>query len=165
MTREIIADQGRFLFKFSEPMLEGLNDSHLALEPVQGNKSAGWILGHLCITGDFGRRLCGRGPMSPKNWRDLFTPGTSSGSTPAEAYPRMSELVRAFKDIYGDFPDALISVEDAALDQPNPFEPARAGFPTVRHFVVYMVTGHLSYHLAQLGDWRRASGLGHKGYL
>jgi hypothetical protein len=31
--------------------------------------------------------------------------------------------------------------------------------------VPYLMTGHLGYHIGQLGYWRRAAGLGHKGHL
>ncbi|HVD60289.1 MAG TPA: hypothetical protein VNC11_05395, partial [Gemmatimonadaceae bacterium] len=77
---EIIAAQCRHLLSLAEPMLDGLRDEHTTLEPTPGNKTAGWILGHLCITGDFGRRLCGRQPINPKEWRDTFRPGTITGT-------------------------------------------------------------------------------------
>lgn len=163
MTTEILAGQCRFLLWTAEPMLEGLNDDHLNLEPIPGNKTAGWLLGHLCITGDFARRLCGRQGICPKEWRSTFQPGTTSASTPV--YPPIAELCKTFREIYSDLCDAVINADDAALSAPNPFEPARQHFATPREFVPYIMTGHLGYHLAQLGDWRRAAGLGHKGYL
>jgi hypothetical protein len=162
---EIFAAQCRYLYGTAEPMLDGLNDSHLALEPIAGNKSAGWILGHLTITGDFARRLCGRPPICPKEWRALFSPGTTSGGMAAEAYPRMADMLRVFLDVYRDLPDALLNADGALLGTPNPFEPARPAFPTAREFVPYIMTGHFGYHLGQLGDWRRAAGLGHKSNI
>lgn len=163
--RTIFADQSRYLLWFAEPMLSGLNDSHLTLEPVQGNKSAGWILGHLAVSGDFGRRVLGRTPICPKEWRAIFSPGTTSGSTAATAYPRMDDLVRMFREVYRDLPTAFVAADDSVLDGPNPFEPAREGFKTVREFTAWLITGHLAYHVGQLGDWRRSSGLGHKSHI
>lgn len=162
---EIFAEQCRYLCGTAEPMLEGLNDSHAALEPTAGNKSAGWIIGHLTITGDFARRLCGRQPVCPKEWRALFSPGTNSGGISGGSYPRMDDLRRVFLEVYRDLPEALMSADASALDLPNPFEPARPAFPTARQFVPYIMTGHFGYHLGQLGDWRRAAGLGHKSNL
>lgn len=162
---ETFAAQCRYLMWFADPMLEGLNDSHLALEPIEGNKSAGWILGHLCITGDFGLRQCGRPPIGPKEWRAAFSPGTKSSDLKPEAYPRMADLVSTFRAIYKELPAALASAEASVLDVPNPFEPARAGFPMLREFLPWLVTGHLAYHIGQLGDWRRAAGLGHKAHI
>lgn len=165
MTMKIIVDQSRYMLWFAGPMLEGLNDSHLALEPVRGNKSAGWILGHLAVSGDFARRVLGRTPICPKEWRATFSPGTQASDTEAARYPKMEEVVRAFLDVYKDLPDALMTADDAVLDGPNPFEPARPGFPTTREFILWMLSGHLAYHIAQLGDWRRAAGLGHKSHI
>lgn len=165
MTMKIFADQSRYLLWFAEPMLKGLDDSHLSLEPVAGNKSAGWILGHLAVSGDFARRVLGRTPICPKEWRAIFSPGTQSGDTAPTAYPRMQDLVRMFREVYKDLPDAFVSANDATLDAPNPFEPAREGFKTVREFTGWILSGHLAYHVGQLGDWRRAAGLGHKSHI
>jgi hypothetical protein len=77
----------------------------------------------------------------------------------------MADLTSKFREVYLDLCDAAISPDDASLSAPNPFEPARNAFPTGREFVPYIMTGHLAYHLGQLGDWRRAAGLGHKSHL
>ena len=164
MTTELFVGQCGYLLSLAEPMLDGLRDEHSYLEPVPGNKTAGWLLGHLCITGDFGRRLCGRKWMCPPEWRTIFRPGTTPPGD-AEFYPPMIDLCRKFREIYSDLCDASLNADEVSLGAANPFEPARDAFPTGREFVPYLMTGHLAYHLAQLGDWRRAAGLGHKGHL
>jgi hypothetical protein len=164
MTTELFVGQCRHLLSIAEPMLEGLRDEHSGLEPVPGNKTAGWLLGHLCITGDFARKLCGRKGIAPREWRTTFRPGTSA-ATAATNYPAMEELCRTFREVYIDLCDAFVNADDASISAPNPFEAARAAFPTGREFVPYIMTGHLGYHLGQLGDWRRAAGLGHKSHL
>src|SRR5262245_38749649 len=68
--------QCRHLLSQAEPILAGLDDSHRALEPHPGAKTAGWLIGHLSVTGDFARRLCGRAPLCPTDWRALFNPGS-----------------------------------------------------------------------------------------
>lgn len=163
LSAETITAQCRYLLFSAEEMLNGLNDSHAALEPTPGNKSAGWLLGHLCITGDFARRLCGGKPIAPTEWRDMFRPGTHSGAI--QSYPPMDELCTKFRQIYADLSDLYAAVDQSTLTTPNPFEAARPGFPTAAEFVPYLMTGHLGYHVAQLGDWRRAAGLGHKGHI
>ncbi len=77
----------------------------------------------------------------------------------------MADLCRMFREVYSDLCDALANADDATLSGVNPIEAARAAFPTGREFVPYIMTGHLAYHLGQLGDWRRAAGLGHKSHL
>mgnify|MGYP003577988096 CR=1 FL=1 len=44
--------QCRHLLAQAEPILAGLEDAHLALEPRPGVKTAGWLVGHLAVTGD-----------------------------------------------------------------------------------------------------------------
>ena len=139
MKTESFVGQCRYFLTVADGMLDDLGDEHSHLEPVPGNKTAGWLLGHLCITGDFARRLCGRKAICPKEWRTTFRPGTSA--------------------------NAEMSPDEASLSAPNPFEAARPAFPTGREFVPYIMTGHLAYHLGQLGDWRRAAGLGHTSHL
>ena len=69
-------------------MVEGLDDSHRHLQPTPAGKTAGWLIGHLSVTGDFARKLCGRPPICPAEWRAVFNPGTQP-STDAAVYPPM----------------------------------------------------------------------------
>jgi hypothetical protein len=152
------AVQTSFLLSQYDRWLAGLDDSHRALEPVPGTKTAGWIVGHLTITGDFARRLCGFPPIAPKEWRPMFAPGTTP-SRDASSYPPMQEMVAAFRAVYRDLAANAAASNAAALDAPNPFEAARPAFPTGRDFLLYLLTGHLAYHLGQLSMWRAAAGL------
>jgi hypothetical protein len=145
-------------------MLEGLTDAHLNLEPQPGLKTAGWILGHLCISGDYALKVCGGNPRGPREWRQIFSPGTQP-ALDSTTYPKMSELCETFRAIYSELCERYPKVDESTLTPPTPVDIAREAFPTLREFVPYLMTSHLSYHLAQLGDWRRAAGIGHKGYL
>lgn len=147
------------LLAHADTILAGLDDTHLALEPQAGAKTAGWLIGHLAVTGDFGRRLCGRPPICPAEWRPLFNPG-SSPSTQEEDYPRMTTLCEAFRSVYGDLCNRAMGFDDAVMAKENPYAPVRAAFPTSGDFVSYLATGHLGYHLGQLVAWRAAAGLG-----
>jgi hypothetical protein len=83
--------QCRHLLSLAEPMLDGLGDQHLHLAPAAVGKSAGWLIGHHCITGDFARKLCGRKAICPVEWRAMFSPGTKSPED-ATGYPPMHDL-------------------------------------------------------------------------
>lgn len=150
--------QCRHLLSLASPVMAGLSDEHLALEPRPGTKTAGWLIGHLAVTGDFGRRLCGRPPICPKEWRALFNPG-SRPSLQRGDYPAMAELREAFGRVYTDFCEAAASADAAALASENPYEPTRSSFPTSGHFVAYLLSGHFAYHFGQLFAWRAAAGL------
>ena len=151
--------QCRFLLTVFEEAAKGLDDSHRAIEPQPGAKTAGWIIGHLCVTGDFGRKLCGRKSLCPIEWRALFNPG-SMPSRNAGDYPPMATLVATLHEVYTDLCDAALAADPAVLARENPFTPARVAFPTSGDFVPYMLAGHLAYHTGQLVAWRAATGLG-----
>jgi hypothetical protein len=149
------ATQAAYLLHTCDRWLSGLDDADRAWSPAPDSKTAGWLIGHLVITGDFGRRLCGLPPLAPKEWRTMFAPGTVPSSDPAR-YPPMADLVGMFRSVYTDFVAQAPLASPDALAVPNPYEPARGAFPTARSFVVYMLTGHLAYHLGQLSVWRSA---------
>jgi hypothetical protein len=151
--------QCRFLASSADRVLGRLTDAHLALEPQPGGKTAGWLVGHLSVTGDFARRLCGRDPLCSKEWRARFNPGTSPSTDPRD-YPPMTELCDAFRAVYSDLPRAAVEADPARLAAENPYAPARAAFPTAGEFVAYLLAGHLGYHLGQLVAWYAAAGLG-----
>ncbi|MGQ0640465.1 MAG: DinB family protein [Gemmatimonadaceae bacterium] len=150
--------QCHFLMAMAQPILAGLDDSHLALKPQPESKTAGWLIGHLAVTGDFGRRLCGRVPLCPVEWRAAFNPG-SQPSTERTSYPPMATLQDAFRAVYADLAAAALNADPSTLAAINPFTPARAAYPTAGDFVGYLLAGHLAYHLGQLSGWRAAAGL------
>lgn len=153
------AAQGRFLIEqYLKRAVSGLDDSHRALEPTPGLRTAGWLIGHLAVTGDFGRKLCGRPALCPREWRAVFNPGTFP-SPNADAYPPMEELQAAVLAVYDDLAASAPEMDRALLAAPNPFVPAQRGFPTAGEFVGYLVTGHFALHLGQLMTWRAAAGL------
>jgi hypothetical protein len=150
--------QGRFIFGNGKRWVTDLNDNHLALEPIAGTKTAGWLVGHLSVTGDFARRICGLTPICSKEWRAMFNPGTFP-SLDRSTYPPMEQLratlVEVYKDLFTSGPSATAEV----LSQPNPYTPALGAFPTSGDFAAYLMTGHLAHHLGQLGSWHAAAGL------
>jgi hypothetical protein len=150
------AVQGAFLLQQYERWFADLEDKHRAQEPAPGAKTAGWLLGHLTITGDFARKLCGLPPIAPKEWRLLFAPGTVPSRDP-DSYPPMKALIDTFRAVYSDLAANAPTASPEVLELANPFEPARAAFPTAGAFATYLLTGHLGYHLGQLSLWRAAA--------
>ena len=149
----------RYMLSLLDPMLVDVNDSHCALEPQPGAKTAGWLLGHLAVSGDFARRMCGRPSLCPTNWTKHFAPGSKPSLNPDD-YPPIARLNAAVRQVYADLCVVAESASAETLAAPNPYAPARAAFPTVGLFVAYLMTAHLGYHLGQLAGWRAAAGLG-----
>jgi len=154
----LLAAQCRHLVALTERAVADLEDSHCALEPAPGVKTAGWLLGHLAVTGDFARRLCGRPPLCPREWRTAFNPGSQPSHNTSD-YPSMPLLRETLLAVYTDLAAAAPTVDPAVFALPNPFAPGLAGFPTAGEFVAYLLTGHLAYHVGQLMTWRAAAGL------
>jgi len=148
----------RYLVTYAEPSLSDLTDEHLALAPTGEGKTAGWILGHLCVTGDYIRRKCGQPPLTPRAWGPMFAP-ESRPSTDRRDYPSMRELKTAFASVYRDLAAIAPDVSAELLAVENPLEYTRSRFPTFGEFLVYIMTGHLGYHLGQLSGWRAAAGM------
>ena len=139
------------LLTYAEPLLRDLRDEHLAVAARNG-KTGGWIIGHLCITGDFMRRKAGRPPLTPKDWGPRFAPGSMPSRSAAD-YPAVADLRSAFENIYRDLAAAAPTFSADILSAPSPFEPGRARFPTTREFLTWIMTGHLGYHVGQLYGW------------
>lgn len=149
--------QSRFLLGQAEKAFAGLEDDDRCLEPAPGVKAPGWLVGHLAITGDFGRRLAGRPWIAPKEWRALFSPGTHPATDPT-AYPPMAELTGTCLKVYRDLVAHGAETPTEALDVENPYEPTRAAFPTAGDFLRYLMTGHFGGHIGQLMIWRAVAG-------
>jgi hypothetical protein len=147
-----------YLVGYAASSLADLTDEHLALEPASGAKTAGWILGHLCITGDYIRRKSERPSLTPNAWGPAFAPG-SQPSHDRASYPPMAELRAAFENVYRDLAAAAPTWSPELLASVNPRQFARGRFPTFGEFATYIMTGHLGYHLGQLVGWRAAAGL------
>jgi len=156
------APQGKFIFGQGKKWLADLNDDHLALEPIAGTKTAGWLVGHLAVTGDFGRRICGLTPICPKEWRTVFNPGTFP-SLDRSVYPPMAELRETLGNVYRDFFSSAPNAAPDVLALPNPYTLAITAFPTAGDFAAYLMTGHLAHHFGQLGSWHAAAGLRKSG--
>jgi hypothetical protein len=149
---QVSIEQCRFELSVAERLLAPLDDSHLALEPCPGVKTAGWLIGHLAVTGDFARKLCGAPALCPSEWRERFNPGTQPSDDPARS-PSMQALGDRFRAVYDDLCVSAAAADVALLAGPNPYQPARAAFPTAGSFVAYLMTTHLGYHLGQLAIW------------
>jgi hypothetical protein len=139
------------LLTYAEPLLRDLKDEQLAVAAKNG-KTAGWLVGHLCITGDFIRRKTGRPPLTPKDWGPRFGPGTIPSQSAAD-YPTTVELRSAFENVYRDLAAVAPTISPDVLAAPSPFEPGRVRFPTTREFLTWIMTGHLGYHIGQLYGW------------
>ncbi|MDQ6886547.1 MAG: DinB family protein [Gemmatimonadota bacterium] len=147
-----------YLIDYGTPLIADLRDEHLALVPCPNAKPPGWIIGHLVVSGDFLRRQRHQQPLAPREWGPRFGPESEVPAAAAD-YPSMDCLRATFLEGYRDLVVLAPTIAADLLDAPNPFEAARAPFPALRDFGVYLMTAHVGYHLGQLAGWRVAAGL------
>ena len=155
---EHVARVCSYLLEYGRPLMADLRDEHRALVPAPTAKPAGWIIGHLVVSGDFLRRQWHRPALAPREWGPHFAPGSLVSLDPRD-YPLMDPLRSTLVEIYQDLAACAPTIPDDLLDAANPFESARVSFPSLRAFAVYLMTAHLGYHLGQLEGWRVAAGL------
>lgn len=141
--------QCRYSLSVAAPILASLGDAHRAAAPHPGAKTAGWLVGHLAVTGDFARKLCGRSTICPVEWRPLFNPGSQPSARESD-YPPMADLRAKLDAVYSDLCIAVEEADPKLLARDNPFVPTRGSFPTAGDFVAYITSPHLAYHLGQL---------------
>ena len=142
------------LMNYSRQFVPSLTDAALTVCRAPGSKTIGWLLGHLCITGDFVRRKCGRPPLTPKEWGPVYAP-ESKASANASDYPPMATLVKTLYDVYSDLAASIPTMGEEILSKPNPLERAVGTYPTLGEFAVWIMTGHFGYHLGQLSEIHR----------
>jgi hypothetical protein len=87
----------------------------------------------------------------------MFNPGSRPSLDP-KLYPSMVTLCETLRLVYVDLCVVARETDASALAVDNPFEPARADFPTAGDFVAYLLSSHFAYHLGQLVAWRAAAG-------
>jgi hypothetical protein len=148
----------RYHLALSRHVILRLDDAHRAAQPRPGSKTAGWLIGHLAVTGDFARHLCGGKALCPREWRAAFNPGTTPSTDPS-SYPSMHELCETFRAVYADLCETAATADPARLSVSNPYVPTREDFPTAGEFVAYLMSSHLAYHLGQLTEWCAAAGV------
>lgn len=143
------------LLNYSHQFVPSLTDADLAVSVAPGAKTIGWLLGHLCVTGDFVRRKSGRPPLTPKEWGPIYAPGSKASANAAD-YPPMAVLIKTFNDVYSDLASVVPTLGKETLVKPNPYDRAIGTYPTLGEFAGWIMTGHLGYHLGQLSEMKRS---------
>jgi hypothetical protein len=148
----------RFLMGYLRRLIEDLADERLAEQPHAGVNHPAWILGHLALTADSVQALLGAQKTAPADWASLFGSG-SKPNTSRSAYPSKDELVHAVEHNFEQLRQRVVLATAEQLSQPNPHARTKAGLPTVKDVLAFLLTGHLGVHLGQLSAWRRLIGL------
>jgi len=148
----------QFLVGYCRMLLKDIPDERMAEQPLPGVNHPAWILGHLAISTDGAITRLGGQKLLPPEWMPLFGPGSKLSNVRSD-YPATEELLRAVEQ---GFEKACQMAQTATIEQlatPTANPAMKAGLPTAREGVAFLLTGHLGVHLGQLSAWRRMIGL------
>ena len=137
-----------------------VTDENLHTRPVESGHTPLWILGHLAICAEMGIKMLG-GEFEHRQWLPLFAPGSKDEFTSSDGHSR-DELMSCIKSSYPRLAEMANAADDDVLNQPHGVELLNdTVLKTVGDLVGHLMTTHLAFHLAQLSDWRQASGHSH----
>lgn len=149
-----------FALAYCERLTADLDESRLGAIPAEGLKPPVWVLGHLAIVGDLGRKLFGASMVCPQAWHTQFAPGSDATALP-DPLPSKAELVSAIDSGYREIQRLAQAADPQTMAAPNPLPMPflQQNLPTVGDLVAHLLTTHMAVHLGQLSTWRRVAGL------
>lgn len=143
---------------YLETAVADLPDERLAEQPHGLVNHPAWTLAHLDVSAQFLLKLLGDSSVAVDP-RDMarFGPG-SKPTAVREEYPEKSVLLAGLAERHAQV--ALAAERDllTSFHRESP-EFLRSFSPTVGPIILYLLTTHEPYHLAQISDWRKAAGI------
>ena len=152
----------RFQVQQLARIADDLDESRLYESSAGHGHTPVWILGHLAITGELGRKLLG-GQVSHPSWLQLFGPGSKDDPTllTDDGKPfTKSSLLAANTSAYSDFCDLAGQTRcEDSMNEPHNFDIfADTPISTLRDAITLLLTNHFGFHLSQLSSVRRSAG-------
>ncbi len=148
-----------FQMAMFEKIVADIPDSDLRTPAAGHGHTPLWLLGHLALTGGFGRQRLGASVETPPGWAEAFGPGTPDPVTSEPPGVSKSVLVEAIRSGYASLREAYDTAAPEVLARPHgiPFF-LTTPIATVDHAVALLLTNHFGFHLAQLSSVRRSLG-------
>ena len=167
---QVLVRGGRLSVGFAEQALKGVTAETFARKPsfagriIETNHPA-FVYGHLATYPTKWLQVAGldaKAAVVPATFDELFGAGKECRDDPAGTiYLPMSEITATFFSVHRAALEALPSVDDAVLRNPNPREGRmKEMFPTIGGMLMFYMTSHMMMHLGQVSAWRRCFGLG-----
>ncbi|MFO0926043.1 MAG: DinB family protein [Gemmataceae bacterium] len=83
-----------WVLDYTRKLVADLDDAEMALQPAAGLNTPLWLLGHLAICTDYAAALLGLPMVCPKEWHQMFGPGSDPARVPTP-HPNKKQLVDA----------------------------------------------------------------------
>lgn len=164
-----IADSLQLSLSYAERLLSDVEATQFARfanpggQTIESNHPA-FVLGHLSIYAPRILEQLGRTDLSVSVSEQTATSCSKdakcSDDKDGSIYPGMEQIVKEFRDGYGNAITALREADDSVLQQPNPAGGRMSElFPTIGSMHAFYVGGHMMMHLGQMSAWRRMQGM------
>lgn len=147
--------------KFVRESVDDVPKSRMTEQPGTIVNHPAWTLSHLnAYAGVLLTMLDDPSAPNADAEHDEFGYGTIPVPN-ASAYPTKRELLARFDDRNARLSAVIATKHAEYFPKPAPekFQPYS---PTIGHVAIILITTHVSYHLGQLKQWRRAAGITQK---
>ncbi len=151
-----------FLVGYCRMLLAEIADERMTEQPLPGVNHPAWILGHLAFSADLAVSRLGGEKQLPVAWTSLFGQGSKVSANRSD-YPSKDDLLKAVEQRFEKARQLAQGAtrEQLAVPSASTNPAMKAGLPTMREGVAFLLTAHLAVHLGQLSTWRRMIGLPH----
>jgi DinB superfamily len=162
MTMKPVLHSFAYCLAFLSEQVADVPEEGMAAQPNGNMNHPAWVIGHLTFICQALGLAIGLPEWLPQDWPKRFAPGTAPIGD-ASLYETKKDSLAILHDAQSRITQAVDQLDDSHLDQPFPDESYRDVFPSIRHALTQVLVGHTSYHIGQLGNWRKAMGLPRMG--
>lgn len=146
-----------WVLDYTRKLVADLDETEMAVQPAPGLNTPLWVLGHLAICTDYAASLLGLPMVCPKEWHQMFGPGSDPAQVPTP-HPSKKQLVDALEAGHAWVSEAAHHARAEPLSESHTLEPLRKALPTRADLLAHLMTTHPCLHLGQLSAWRRLRG-------
>jgi len=118
-----------------------------------------FVLGHCAYYAGTYMRLIGGEIELSENEKILYEMGVECQDD-ASLYPAKDDAIATFNDRINTVADFIESCDESVLARSSEGAWFADHFPTMGGGAVFMLIGHITYHLGQISAWRRVAGMG-----
>jgi hypothetical protein len=138
--------------------IEPIPEAAMTQQPVGLVNHPAWMLSHIAHAAAFIASLLDE-PCADVGPDDLprYGPGSVPVADPSHYAPKAELLERLTRR--HQVVENLVQARFQDYFDKNPPAPFDGFAPTIGRIVVYLLAAHESYHLGQLMDWKRATGM------
>ncbi|MBI4716499.1 MAG: DinB family protein [Planctomycetes bacterium] len=138
-------------------MTKDLSDAEYFKPAAPNTNHAGWLLGHIACSEDWGMSLlCGSGMRCPKEMHDIFRGGTKCVPD-ASRYPARTKIDEMFRDTRAAMLELLRGYDEGRWENPSPESAPRQLLPTMGA-IWGLMGSHQFWHIGQLATCRSVLG-------